>query len=185
MEDYTSESCQKEFSKERAKLLKLINKADFEDKEDVAIDGFNDICLRASKNDPVAQDYLAYIFKKGLTTVVPVNYTKYMEWEILAASNGNQFAIDKLSLFLNYALNEIMFAEDISYIINRNNLTSENYTYVIGRLICEAIADELMLEPENLIKQPLTLEEFNPRGMRVFDRARNFIIPKVLKFLRN
>ena len=104
MEDFRSENCQKAFISERSKVQKKIAKATFDEKEDIAIDMFNDVCLRASKNDCIAQDYLAYVFKKGLINVVPVNYTKYMQWEILAAANGNQFAIDKLSLFLNYAL---------------------------------------------------------------------------------
>lgn len=116
---------------------------------------------------------------------MPVNYEKYMQWQILAAANGNQFAVDKLALFLNYAITEIVTAEDIVYIIKRNNLTEENYQYVLGRLICEAIADELRLDAEALIKEELVHKEFDIKSMRNFDRARNFVIGKILKFLRN
>lgn len=185
MEDFSSENCQKAFSEMRSKMQRAIAKALPEQKEEVAIDCYNDICLRASKNDCIAQDYLSYIFKKGLYNVVPINYEKFMQWQILAAANGNQFTIDKLSLFLNFPLSEIMLVEDFEYICSRNNLTQENYDYVVGRLICEAIADELMLDTEKLLKEPLDHIDFNEKTMRVFDRARNFIIPKIVKFLRN
>lgn len=185
MQDFSPESCQKQFMALRNKTQKHISKIDILDREDAIIDSFNDICLEASKNNPIAQDYLAYIFKKGFYDVVPVNYEKFMQWQILAAANGNQYSIDKLALFLNYAFNEIVIAEDIEYLAKRNNLTPQNFQYVIGRLLCEAIADELRLDAEELIKAPLTHQEFNPKVMRTFDRARNFIIPKILKFLRN
>lgn len=185
MENYSPENCQKAFMELREKTQKKIRKASVLERDDVAIDAFSDICLDAAKNDPIAQDYLAYIFKKGFFDVVPVNYEKYMQWQILAAANGNQFAVDKLALFLNYAITEIVTAEDIVYIIKRNNLTEENYQYVLGRLICEAIADELRLDAEALIKEELVHKEFDIKSMRNFDRARNFVIGKILKFLRN
>lgn len=185
MENYSSENCQKAFMALREKTQKRVRKASVLEREDVAIDAFSDICLEAAKNDPIAQDYLAYIFKKGFFDVVPVNYEKYMQWQILAAANGNQFAIDKLMLFLNFAITEIVSAEDIVYIIKRNNLTEENYPYVLGRLICEAIADELRLDAEALIKEQPVHQEFDIKSMRNFDRARNFVIGKILKFLRN
>ena len=183
--DYSSESCRKAFMVLRRNLQRSIEKADFNQKEEVAIDNFNDVCIKALNNDPIAQDYLAYIFKKGLYNVVPVNWQKFMQWQILAGANGNQFALDKLSLFLSYALNEISYVDDFSYIANRNELTSENYLYVVGRLICDAIIDELQLFPEKLLKEPLEHIEFNSPTMRVFDKARNFAIPKILKFLRS
>lgn len=185
MENFTSENCQKKFMALRAKTQRIINKADIDAREETAIDAFNDICLDASKNDPIAQDYLAYIFKKGLRGIIPENYEKYMQWQVLAGANGNQYSIDKLSLFLNFALNEILMAEDVEYLIRRNNLTQSNYQYVLGRLLCEGIADELRLDAETLVKQPIVHKEFDPAVMRAFDRARNFVIPKVLKFLRN
>lgn len=185
MENFSSESCQKKFIALREKTQKKINKASVYDREEVAIDVFNDICLDASKNDPIAQDYLAYIFKKGLKGIIPSNYEKYMQWQVLAGANGNQYSIDKLSLFLNFALNEILMVEDIEYLIKRNNLTESNYQYVIGRLLCEAIADELRLDAESLIKEPIVHKDFDAKIMRAFDRARNFVIPKIIKFLRN
>lgn len=185
MQTYSADDCQEAFVALRNKTLRTLKKTPDHQKEEVAIDVFNDICLDASKNDPIAQDYLAYIFKKGFFDVVPINYERFMQWQILAGASGNQFAIDKLALFLNFAFGKILVVDDIDFLIKRNNLTESNYEYVIGRLLCEAIADELRLDPETLVKQPLEHMEFDPKIMRVFDRARAFVIPKVLKFLRN
>lgn len=183
--DFTSENCRKQFMVLRNNIKKRISKASINERDEVIIDCYNDVCLNAVKNDVIAQDYLAYIFKKGLEDVVPVNYEKSMQWQILAGANGNQFAIDKLSLFLNYAFSEIMFAEDIGYILARNELNQNNFNYIIGKLICEAIVDELQIHPEKIVKEELRHIEFNAKAMRIFDRSRNFAIPKVLKFLRS
>lgn len=182
---WSSENCRKEFIKLRKSMLRKVEKADARERDDVIIDVFNDVSLKASKNDPIAQDFLAYIFKKGLDNVIPVNYEKYMQWQILAAGNGNHFAVDKLSLFLSVSLNEIVFAEDFGYILVKNELNNHNYSFIVGKLICEAIADDLRLDPERLVKEELQHKEFDAKIMRVFDRARKFAIPKVLKFLRS
>ena len=180
-----SKVCQSEFLVLRNAFNRKLAKADVLSREEVIIDNFNDICLRASKDDPIAQDFLAYCFKKGVRDVIPVNWEKYMQWQILAGANGNEFAIDKLALFFNYAFNEIMLADDLEYIIQRNDITKDNFTYVVGRLLCEAMADDMMLSPEKLLKEKITSVEFNAKLMRTFDRSRNYAIPKVLKFLRN
>ena len=180
-----SQDCQKEFLALRNNFNKKIAKSTILNREEVIIDNFNDICLRAAKDDPIAQDFLAYCFKKGVKDVIPVNYDKYMKWQILAGSNGNEFAIDKLALFFNYAFNEIMLAEDFQYIVQRNGLNADNFNYVVGKLLCEAMADDLMLQPAELVKEKVTAVEFEAKVMRVFDRSRNYAIPKVLKFLRN
>lgn len=183
--DCTSENCRKEFMALRNNIRRQVAKAPINEKEEVIIDCYNDVCLNAVKNDVVAQDFLSYIFKKGFENVIRVNYEKSMQWQILAGANGNQFAIDKLSIFLNYALTEIMNADDFGYILARNELNDSNLMYIIGKLICEAIIDELQISPEKLVKAELRHMEFNSKVMRVFDNSRNFAIPKVLKFLRS
>lgn len=183
--DLTSENCRKTFLALRHATKKRILKAEFDEVDNVTIDAFNDICIKAADNDPIAQDYLAYIFKKGLGNVIPVNYEKYMQWQILACANGNQFALEKMSLFLSYALNEILFADDFSHIATRNDLTESNYNYIVGRLICEAMADELNLDPKRLISESISHKEFDAKIMHVFDKARNYSIPKILNYLRN
>ena len=183
--DLTAENCRKQFLLQRKNLRKKVDKSDFNVREDVAIDLFNEVCMRAANDNPIAQDLLAYLFKKGFYDIIPVNYEKYMQWEILAAANGNQFALEKLTLFLSFPLNEIVISEDFHYILTRNELDNSNFNYVVGRLICEAIADELRLTPEKLIKDPIVHAEFDPKIMRVFDKARNYAIPKILNYLRS
>ena len=179
-----SEECRKKFLILRKNVRRRIEKADFLEKDDVIIDCFNDVCLESTKNDPIAQDYLSYIFKKGLENVIPSNYEKFMQFEILAAANGNNFALEKLALFLNYPLNEISYQEDFEYLVSKHNLTSQNYLYIVGKLICEGIIDEMQLDPQNLVKEDLAFVDFSPKLMRKFDKARNSAIPKVLNFLR-
>ena len=174
-----------EFLKVKNDLIKKVQQAEFDKKEEVAIDLYNDVCLKAVKGDVVYQDLLAYLHKKGFRFVLPVNYEKYMQWEILAAGNGNPLAIEKLTLYLNFALNEMSYIDDLEYVMNRNNIDGSNYFQVLGKLICEGIIDEMHLDPESLVKDPIENIEFNAPLMRRFDKARNNVIPKILKFLRS
>ena len=70
-------------------------------------DMFAEVGALAMENNCIAQDVLSYYYKDGVEGVIEENYDQYMQWEILAGANGNEFAIEKLQFFLNYAIQEI------------------------------------------------------------------------------
>lgn len=107
-----------------------------------------------------------------------------MKWLILAAANGNNLSIDRLTIFLNYAYDEIVYQPDFGDMKYLNNITEDNYTYVIGRLLCDSIVDQLKIDALDIIKEIPDTLEFNTTTMKMYDTARNNAIPVVLKFLR-
>lgn len=184
-DEMTSDDFRESFAKLRRKVDRVVDNADFVEREKVFFDLFTDIGVKAVDGDIIAQDYLGYIFKHGKEPYIPENIEIAMKWLILAGANGNKGTIKKLTLFLSYAMDEIMFAPDFLDFSERNGIYKETYDFVLGKLICEAIVDELKIDPLELTRQDITSVPYNEKSLRVFDRARNNAIPVVLNYLRS
>ena len=63
-------------------------------------DCFAEVGTLALEGNPIAQDMMSYYYKDGVKDQILQNYDLYMQWEILAGANGNEFAIEKLQFFL-------------------------------------------------------------------------------------
>lgn len=188
MQDLTimkSNEAKSKFIELRNKVENLIAKTPIEQLDEVFAEEFSRIYTEATYGDIVCQDYLGYIFKRGRHGLVPENFDLSMKWLILSASNGNDFSIDRLSIFLNRAYDEIVYLEDFPLIKAYNDIDENNYTYVIGRLICDALVDYLKIDALNIIKEIPDILEFSPSIMHMYENARSEVIPTVVKYLRS
>lgn len=146
-------------------------------------DAFLEVAARAIDGDCVAQDCIAYFFKRGFDDFKP-NYEYYMSWEVLAAANGNEFAIEKLQFFLDVAVSSIIYEKEIiKTAMLRKNLNKDNAISVISNLICEGIVDELKLDPKNLTDVTKQGEAYSAAVNRKFVVAMENCLPKVVDFL--
>ena len=109
------------------------------------LDMFAEVGSLAMEGNAIAQDVMSYYYKNGVKDLLPENYDLYMQWAILAAANGNEFTIEKLQFFLNYAFQEIVDDEKLQMIIDKNDIDQQNYVFVLGNLLCEGIVDELQI----------------------------------------
>lgn len=184
-EDLSTDICRKKFVEMRKNFQKTFQKADFLAKEETFNSLYDNICISAVDGDVVAQDFLAYLNKKGWGNFLPINMDASMRWQILSGANGNGFAIEKLTIFLSFAVDKILSVEDIKEIAERNEIFQENYQYILGRLLCEGIVDELNINARDMIKETPREVPQTPKVMHVFDNAREEAIPRVLKYLRS
>jgi len=146
-------------------------------------DAFLDVAAKAIDGDCVAQDCLAYFFNRGFDDFKP-NYEYYMSWEVLAAANGNEFAIEKLQFFLDIAVSEVIYSREIlKTAMVRKNLNKDNAIAVISNLICEGIVDELGLNPKNLTDVTKQGEAYSAAINRKFVGAMENCLPRVAEFL--
>ena len=53
---------------------------------------FSEVGGLAMENNCIAQDVMSYYYKDGVEGVLEENYDQYMQWEILAAANGNEYS---------------------------------------------------------------------------------------------
>ena len=144
---------------------------------------FDEVGALAMENNCIAQDVMSYYYKDGVEGYIEENYDQYMQWEILAGANGNEFAIEKLQFFLNYAMQEIVDNEQLPQILAINGITEKNYMFILGNLLCEGVVDELELSPKKLIDQPPKKQEYSLERMRVYRTALDSALPKVLRYL--
>ncbi len=180
-----SNEAKQKFMELRQKVDELVEKTSLNVLDEVFAEEFSRIYTEATLGNIVCQDYLGYIFKRGKKGLVPENIDLSMQWQILAASNGNDFSIDRLAIFLNSAYDEIVDLPDFGDIKFYNDINENNYTYIIGRLICDAIVDILQINALNIIKEIPDTLLFNQKSMRVYENARQQAVPIVIKFLRS
>lgn len=146
-------------------------------------DSFLDVAAKAIDGDCIAQDCIAYFFGRGFDDFKP-NYEYYMSWEVLAAANGNEFAIEKLQFFLDVGLNTIIYDNEIlKTAMLKKNLNKDNAIVVISNLICEGIVDELGLDPKNLTDVTKQGESYSARVYNRFVKAMEKSVPRVIEFL--
>ena len=146
-------------------------------------DAFLEVSARAIDGDCVAQDCIAYFFKRGFDDFKP-NYEYYMSWEVLAAANGNEFAIEKLQFFLDVAVNTIIYDRQIlKTAMLRKNINKTNAISVISNLICEGIVDELKLDPKDFTDISKQGEAYSAAVNRKFVAAMENCLPRVVEFL--
>lgn len=147
-------------------------------------DAFVELCTKAYMGDNVAQDCVAYFFNKGVPGQLNVNYEYYMSWEILAASNGNEFAIEKLEFIMKPSLDALFsFDKILKEAMRRNNITKENALLVIPKLICKQVVEDLKIDPKNLIDLDIQTSEPDAQKARKFEDAMFGTLPKVAEIL--
>lgn len=166
-------------------LRKILNGsiANPEDWKKSFADMFAEVGGLAMENNCIAQDVMSYYYKDGVEGVLAENYDQYMQWEILAGANGNEFAIEKLQFFLNYAMQEIVDNDKLPRILALNGIDENNYIYILGNLLCEGIVDELNISPKKLVGAPSVKQEYSLERMRKYRTALDKALPKVLEYL--
>lgn len=147
------------------------------------LDMFAEVGSLAMDGNAIAQDVMSYYYKNGVKGLLPENYDLYMQWAILAAANGNEFTIEKLQFFLNYAFQEIIDSDKLQQIINKNDIDEKNYVFVLGNLLCEGIVDELQITAQKLVEAPNVEVKYTPEKLRSYRRAMDKALPKILDFL--
>lgn len=176
--DFTKrENAFEKFVDYRKRVLASVDKGKFEEV-------FTDLCTKAMSGNCVAQDCVAYFFNKGIPDFLYPNYDYYMAWQILAGANGNEFALEKLKFFLDVALNDIIYDDELLTIAMLNkNITKENAIKVISNLICEGIVDELNIDPKNLINISNKSIPYSPEINRKYVMAMENCLESVADFL--
>lgn len=183
--EYEADELKKNFSVFRSELDKVLDGRDWEDKFFLFLDKLID---KSSKGDVSAQDFIGYLYKRGISGCIKASTRTYMEWTLLAGANGNRLSVDRLKIFMIPAHNHIFIEPDFEQIAKQNDLFLENYEYVLGRLFCEAMVDNLKLDLLKMIKKLMQKEQAEAdeiTEMRVFEKVRDMVIPDILKFLRS
>ncbi len=168
------------FAEARKTMNEIIEKKPETFKEE-----FDYVKYLGASEDPVAMDLLAYYYKTGISGLLKENYKMYIFWELLSASRGNEFAIEKLQFLIGYAVDKIMACEDYQKIVYKNDIDDSNGLYVIGKALCKIIVKQIECFPVDLAQKE---DEYLPYKQEYFINLRTNIdeaIPETIKFLKS
>ena len=168
------------FAEARKAMNEIIEK-----KPETFNDEFDYVKFMAASEDPVAMDLLAYYYKTGISGLLKENYKMYINWELLAAARGNEFAIEKLQFLIGYAIDKIMACEDYQKIVYKNDIDDSNGLYVLGKALCKNIVKQIECYPVDLVDKE---DEYLPYKQEYFVNLRKTIddaIPGTIAFLKS
>ena len=146
---------------------------------------FNEIKEKAGKGDVVCMDVLAYYYKTGVAGLLPENYNRYLEWEILSAARGNELAIEKLQFLLVYAYSQIIQCEDYNVIVYKNDINDSNVIHVVGKAICKMLVKEMNLFPAELAKEKDEKAPYTREAFILFRKTVDENMPKTINYLKS
>ena len=178
------EEAKNKFKEINEKFEKIISTTPQYRIDSVYGEAFGNLFNDAINGDLASQDYLGYIFKRGRKNLVPENIELSMAWQVLAAANGNQYTVERLAIFLNSSYDKILNLDDFEYMAYAFKITNQNYQYVLGKLICEAICDELGINENNIITEVPDTLLYNSSTMYKFNNAKDKAVQVVIDYMR-
>lgn len=182
-ENMSSQDFRDEIAIRREKIYRKLYRVGSLEAERILFDEYEILCEDAAGGDPIAEDILAEWFRNG-NQIIPENLEMSMKWLILAGANGNKYSLDRLKLHFGTSFDKIIDLNDFGKIAHRYDIHEYNYQYVLGKLICDAVVDEMNINALELAKQKPTYLPFSPIVMRRFDRAINSGLEKLIEMLR-
>lgn len=176
---------EEDFQTIRKGMLEMFQNADKSQKdEDAFYEMYNKIILVAKKGYLPAQDYLGYLYKLGLGDFIPANYTMSMDWQFMSGSNGNPLTIDRLKIFFTRSYDDIFDMENASNVLMKNDIYSDNYIFELGKLLCDAMVDELGLSVDDLTSRKVVYEPGNIQLTQKYEQARVKATRSVIEYLK-
>ena len=88
----------------------------------IIIKRLEQICAYACAGHIPSQDYMGYIYKRGFGNIIPINYKRSLEWNIIASRNGSKLAPQKMKAFMDPAIFMIMNSDRWGQIVKYNDL---------------------------------------------------------------
>lgn len=173
------QECFDGFTRIRKEMNDLINAEDYS----MVKKSFDALKAYAANEETIAMDLLAYYYKSGIENVVPENYQRFIQWEIVAASRGNEFAIEKIQFLIGYACDIIMEHENYDLIEYRNDIDDENVLYVLGKAICKVLVKKLNLFPVDLIELEDNARPYTQEDFVVFRQVLDDALPEIISSL--
>lgn len=179
----SSQNFKREIARRREQIYAKTAKVGSMRAEKILLEEYEVLCADAAGGDPIAEDILAEWFRNG-NQIVPENIEMSMKWLIFAGANGNMYSLDRLKIHFAYAFDKIIDLPDFGKIALHHNVNDFNYQYVLGKLICDAVIDDLHLDALELAKQKPVALPFSSIVMRTFDRSIDRAVDKVIEYLR-
>lgn len=142
-----------------------------------------DIISMAAGSIVPAQDYLCYMYKKGIPGVLGRNLVRAHHWGLIAASNGSKLSIERLRLFFEPVYDFILKSDKLDDIITKNNLTQDNIAEFIAQNYAILFCQEAKIDLLNTAKRDLVEDENFVKFSHDADAIRKKIMPRLIELI--
>lgn len=139
--------------------------------------------MLAVEGDVIAQDFLAYIYKKGYDDLFEPNVLHAYKWGIVASANGSKLSMDRLKFFYQPAFYKIAEYDEVDQIIDEYKLNEENIEYFFARALADMIMSASNVNLVSLSKLDIIPNNFSEEELRELERVRDRVIGKMIKLL--
>ncbi len=130
-----------------------------------------------------AQDYLCYMYKKGIPGVLKKNLVRAHEWGLIAASNGSKLSIERLRLFFEPVYNYVLNSDRLDDIISKNELTQDNIAEFIAQnfsiLFCQMANIDLLTTAKKDLEGDDNFVRFNHDA----EAVKKKVLPRLIELI--
>ena len=130
-----------------------------------------DIIVMAAGGNVPSQDFLCYLYKRGIDGLMSNNLTRAHEWGILAVANGSKLSIERLRLFYEPVFEYVLDSNKLESIIVKNKLNDDDISDFVAQNYSLLLIDEIKLELLTVAKKPISQSE---NFVKYFENISNY-----------
>ncbi len=142
-----------------------------------------DIIVMAAGGNVPAQDFLCYLYKRGIDGLMNNNLVRSHEWGILAVSNGSKLSIERLRLFFEPVFNYVLDSNKLESIIEKNKLNDDEISDFVAQNYCLLLIDEIKLDLLTIAKKPISQAENFVRFNYDVEQANKKVLPRLINLI--
>jgi len=148
------------------------------------IQSISDIIEMAAGGIVPVQDYLCYIYKKGVEGVIPTDLTRAHEWGIIAVSNGSKLASERLRLFFEPLYEYILRREGaLENILVKNGLDETTVTDFVAQNYSILLLEEMKINLLEVAKKDITETGNFVKFQYDVEQANKKVFPRLLELV--
>ncbi|MBO5102500.1 MAG: hypothetical protein J6C13_00230 [Clostridia bacterium] len=130
-----------------------------------------------------AQDYLCYIYKRGIDKILPRNLVRAHYWGSIACANGSKLSMERLRLFYEPVFDYVLQSEKVEEIVTKNELNQDNIAEFIAQNFSILFNQEMKIELLDTAKKPLYEDENFVKFSHDAEIAKKKVLPRLLELI--
>lgn len=142
-----------------------------------------DIIEMAAGGIVPAQDYLCYLYKRGINDIFPRLLVRAHYWGIIACSNGSKLAMERLRLFYEPVFDYVLDSKKVEQIIEKNDLNQDNIAEFIAQNFSILLMQEMKIDLLETAKKPIYEDENFTKFSHDAEIARKKVLPRLIELI--
>ena len=142
-----------------------------------------DIIEMAAGSIVPAQDYLCYLYKRGVDSILPRYLVRAHYWGIIACSNGSKLAMERLRLFYEPVFDYVLDSKKVEQIIEKNDLNQDNIAEFIAQNFSILLMQEMKIDLLETAKKPIYEDENFTKFSHDAEIARKKVLPRLIELI--